>query len=681
MQGRCLLFPAIVIGVLSVVAQSASSEEVAVAGSLELLSRLNDVETAIQRLDMRYDELSRLPATQIEPNSDSLEAIRHDLCCLWNTQPIWQPYFQASFRGGGIREIGRGDLFVPLAWNDYQLLFADVRGQTSDNGHHEGNFGLAYRQLLSSDWIVGAYAFYDVRESALGNHFDQITFGLEAMNLDWDVRANAYLPDTTAAQPAGAPTAVISGGTIVVRTGEERAYWGMDVEFGRLLYAMRGPLDGEVRAFLGGYFFNNSAPGFENIAGPRARLETRVYDLPVLGEGSRLTAGADYQYDSVRGSQMDASLLVRIPFGPRPGYRLSLLRRRMVDRIVRDVDIIVNNQSVDQPANFAGTTRRIRSARVVDSSDTLDTEVTAAGEDSVVVIDGSAGTVTTSTVAILESGQAVVGGGSTLEVTGRITGTRATFAAPGTRPIIHGTDSLEDIFDLADDSQIRNLDIKGGFDAVFGDGVTGVVVADNSIIGAADDGIDLNGTSSGSVLRNSLTGNDGSGFEFSTFSGTVNENIAMSNDVDGFGGLAATFTSGTFAENTATNNGDDGFDFTTFTGGLFDSNVASDNSSYGFEFSGISGGILSRNSATDNLADGFHVFASSGGFSAGTMTNNFAARNTADGFDVDGFSGTALFELNNSVSNGDLGYEFTGAGGTASGNTGHSNTSGGDTFP
>jgi len=45
-------------------------------------------------------------------------------------------------------------------------------------------------------------------------------------------------------------------------------------------------LDAELRAFVGGYYFNNSAEVFEEISGPRARTELRLYDLAMLGEGS-----------------------------------------------------------------------------------------------------------------------------------------------------------------------------------------------------------------------------------------------------------------------------------------------------------------------------------------------------------------------------------------------------------
>ena len=163
-------------------------------------------------------------------------------------------------------------------WSDNALLFADLRGSIGDTGHHEGNWSVAARTLTSSCWILGAWAGYDLRESSTGNHFDQVSFGIEAMNLEWDFRMNGYVPTNADLQPVpGTPaTAVFTNNNIVVRSGQESAYWGLDGEIGRLLWANDpccnrrsnncgtwvSSLDVELRAFVGGYYFNNPTAGF-----------------------------------------------------------------------------------------------------------------------------------------------------------------------------------------------------------------------------------------------------------------------------------------------------------------------------------------------------------------------------------------------------------------------------------
>lgn len=97
----------------------------------------------------------------------------------------------------------------------------------------------------------------------------------------------------------------------------------------------------------------------------------------------------------------------------------------MVTPIVRDIDIITNTgQGVAEPDNFASTGLAIESAGVVDANDDLSNAVAALGPQS--VVDGSAGVISEGDMTILSSGQVVMGGGgSTLDVVGRNSGTPA----------------------------------------------------------------------------------------------------------------------------------------------------------------------------------------------------------------------------------------------------------------
>ena len=182
------------------------------------------------------NELRQVPTTGVsytlgaghhsEGYGTSLCDLESKVGTLWNAMPIWQPYLEGSFRGGGITERGELDLFLPLIWSDSALLFADLRGSIGDTGNHEGNWSVAARTLTSSCWILGAWAGYDLRESSTGNHFDQVSFGIEAMNLEWDFRMNGYVPTNTDPQlvPGTPVTAVFTNNNIVVRSGQESAY-------------------------------------------------------------------------------------------------------------------------------------------------------------------------------------------------------------------------------------------------------------------------------------------------------------------------------------------------------------------------------------------------------------------------------------------------------------------------
>ena len=470
--------------------------------------------------------LSEVPATGISywsvsgPGKGGGDKALCDLGCkfgaLWNGTPIWLPYVEASFRGGSTVERGEVDLFLPLIWSDRSLLFAALRGSIGDTGHHEGNWALASRHLTDSNRILGLWGSYDLRESETGNHFDQASFGIEVLSFERDFRLNGYVPTNLDPQlvPGRSVTAAISGDNLVVSSNQETAYWGMDGEFGQLLW-FNDPccddgrewfsgLDTELRAFVGGYYFNNPTGGFDEIAGVRVRTELRLYDLALLGDGSRLTVEGLIQHDGLRGTQSEAGLYVRVPFGPSPGRRLGRMQRRMVDRIVRDADVVASNQEINEAANFASNGIAISSARVIDYDDDLSDAVTQAGQNSLVVVDGSAGAIDEDDTVELSTGQVVLGGGGSLAVVGRDTGTHVQFTAPGARPFVNGTEDDENVFKIANDSALIGLDISGGENGVYGESVSGFTLRDLEVSGADEAGVLLEEMHSGSILNSTV---------------------------------------------------------------------------------------------------------------------------------------------------------------------------------
>lgn len=260
--------------------------------------------------------------------------------------PNFPNHIEGTFHNGGTRQFTGLGLFVPLVQHPDRLLFADLRGKLGDDTAAEGNWGLGYRQLLSSGWIAGFYGFYDLRHTRHNNNFNQVTFGVELLDLNWDLRLNAYIPESGGKPVSGVNNLFSSNGTIAVGQGQERAYHGLDGEIGALLSRFNGPnYDAELRGFLGGFWFDNSASGFRKIAGPRVRLELRLFDLPWFGIDSRVVLGGEVQYDDVRGTQTIGTVTLRIPLGPAPLHRgrpLSPFERRFVAPIRRDIDVVTN---------------------------------------------------------------------------------------------------------------------------------------------------------------------------------------------------------------------------------------------------------------------------------------------------------------------------------------------------
>jgi hypothetical protein len=255
----------------------------------------------------------------------------------------WQPWLEAGGQVGTSRSFGDVDMFIPVWQDQTSLLFGDLRGKFSTDPTQEGNFGLGYRTQVDPEWILGGYGYFDIQNSQNDNLFYQATLGIEALSVDWDFRLNGYIPFNSGGQTTNNNNGdlKISGNTIGITHDEEKSLYGFDGEVGWRLPIFPADGDMDVRAFIGGYYFTNS--DVDTVAGPRGRLEVRLYDLDFLGVQSRLTVDGEVQWDSPRGTQAFGGLELRIPLGVvtgDAGPKLSPLDRRMVDRVQRDVDIV-----------------------------------------------------------------------------------------------------------------------------------------------------------------------------------------------------------------------------------------------------------------------------------------------------------------------------------------------------
>lgn len=613
-----------------------------------------------------------------------LNAFAQDPEWLEEDDYLYRAYFDFSAAAGSQRETGQGLLFVPLAQDAESIFFADLRGNIFDNSSLEGNFGLAYRRMVSDQWIAGLYGFFDIRRSEFNNTFEQGSFGFELLSIEWDFRVNGYVPTLKQKRVGSLSTAYLSGTNIVVQGGEERAYWGTDFEVGRLVKTFdEMEIDAELRAYAGGYYFDNSAPGFKEMAGPRMRLEFRMFDLPILGNGSRVVLGGQYQYDELRGSQGTGMVTVRVPLpGSRGGQRLNRFQRRMVTPIVRDIDIVLNQaRGPVEQAKLQKTGQVLNNVTVIDA-DTVGAEgvFNGAGADSVVLFDGTAGTINTSTGFVFNEGQLALAGGKSVNVIGCDSGSVASFNY-GSQPTVNGTLDTIDVFTMVDNSSIIGMNITGGENGIYGNGISGFTIACNTISGAYDDGAHLDGTINGTIIDNTFTGNglttDNDGLEVEDFVGGSISGNTFNNNAYGFYS-ANEISGGTISNNTAHNNLYPGFYFTDISDGTIASNTARENGGDGFYFEGlISGGTIAYNTAIQNV-DGFYYDT---GMTGGDFSYNTASQNTDDGFDLyDIAGGTVTNNIANG--NGENGLKVEGfiLGGTISDNYASGNTKNGFEF-
>ncbi|BCA81030.1 OmpA family protein [Desulfuromonas sp. AOP6] len=269
----------------------------------------------------------------------------------------WGPQLDLTYKEGTDRSLGRFSVMWPFWQTDNAIFFADLRVVLPDDSSLEGNYGLGYRKILDNglpllgEAIWGAYAFYDNRSSTYGFSFQQFTLGAELLGRNWELRANAYLPENAShVIDSFATTGVeLDRTAVVVRTTlyetRERPLHGFDIEAGYgLELGERSTLWGHA-----GYFWFDNALTPE-VAGPRLRLAYERKD-PFSILGSSLSLGVEYQDDQIRGAQGFGFANVRVPLGKvikdaPSSFAREEIERRMMRPVIRDVDIVTFAQDM-----------------------------------------------------------------------------------------------------------------------------------------------------------------------------------------------------------------------------------------------------------------------------------------------------------------------------------------------
>ncbi|WOF75784.1 inverse autotransporter beta domain-containing protein [Parvibaculaceae bacterium PLY_AMNH_Bact1] len=473
-------------------------------------------------------------------------------------EPNWEPWVEAggtlSNRNDRVEAVG----WVPIVQDDDQLLFVEARGKLFEGGSEEGNFALGYREMRPNGWNLGVWGGYDIRTSENGNTFHQIAGGVEALSKDWDVRLNGYYPledqksigtssttSTSSIVSTGPALSLVGsqlffarGGattTTVTTTsaGFDLAAWGVDGEAGR-----RAPLeewfdwvqpveegvdlfDHEARIFLGGFYFDNSLFP-EAIWGPRLRGEWRLNDVFDSLPGSRLTFEVEAQHDDVRKEQIEFGVRLRIPLGsPNRSHKaLAAQSARMMEALERDTDIVTRSRagstvtsvtSVDlpttlEPVKDPNTNVDLDQVVFLDTPGTAQVQVTAAGGNSLIVLQGGNGTFGQT---ILQADQSIVGGAQGILVEGRASGVQDTYVAPGAAATVHVL-AEADAVRVANNSHVTGLTISSnGLQATDGinipNATTNVYIDNTSLQNLGGRGLEIGNNVQFTFTNNSLS--------------------------------------------------------------------------------------------------------------------------------------------------------------------------------
>lgn len=405
-------------------------------------------------------------------------------------EPKWGPHIDLEAKPGTKRSLGEADLFIPVAQSADTLLFVNLRLRMDDNDSNEGNYGFGIRHMLDSGWNLGTYGYFDRRRTEYDNHFNQVTLGVEALSQDWDLRANYYAPVGRRSHNVdNLNTAEVSGTTVLFRGGEERSMGGFDAELGWRVPVFEASADKQFRIFGGAYHFSES--GMPDVSGPRLRAELTFDSVPYLWEGSRFSLGAEWQNDDPRGSQGFLTARLRIPlqvYG-KSASTLTPMERRMADPVVRDIDVVSQAGQFSAP-EVATQLANGGSFTVVNSASTagndLDAAVTAAGNNSTVLLAGSFQITTGNTVS-LATGQTLAGLATVRSASGRT-------AVINTGASISGTSVTGSTVQLNAGGRLTGMTVSNAYSGVIGgsavlvaDGSTNVVI-ENSVISATQSG-------------------------------------------------------------------------------------------------------------------------------------------------------------------------------------------------
>lgn len=454
-------------------------------------------------------------------------------------QPKWGPSVDVSGKAGETRRIGEVDLFLPIAQDDRTLLFLDLRTSFDNLDQREGNFGLGYRAMQDSGWNLGAYAFYDRRRSSEGHYFSQVTTGLEALGQDFDARINAYLPIGRKSYEVEDSARVdVSGGSIQILSGLERAYHGGDAELGWRVPVFATDQDSEIRVYGGGYWFD--AESSEAVAGPRGRIELRLYDPIEALPGSRVTFSGELQRDEARGTQHFLGLKLRIPLqAENSTHRLTPQERRMTDPLVRDVDIVTQSATISEKATLNG--QAVTTVTNITDGATAQAVINGAASNTLLVVNG---TTTVTSQLTLRQGQSLSSGGSTITLTGASSGRAVSFSTPGSTGTLRGAIAGNAVLALASDSKVSGLIVENTSTtansyAISANGISGASITGSQLTSAMGPALWLNNSTATNVSNSTIlaTGTQSS----AVFVKNANNNTFTNNTISSSGQLGHAF--------------------------------------------------------------------------------------------------------------------------------------------
>ncbi len=338
---------------------------------------------------------------------------------------IFPSVVETTIKRGRHRSMGEINVLAPFKQQSDKMHFINYIGKRSNMGGAEFNLGYGTRTIRNNA-VHGYYGFFDVRRTPSTNTFYQLTLGTEKFSKDLDWRVNTYIPlSSKKAIPNSARKKSIvessGGGLSVVSDHFEYPMGGMDFEIGKKFDTKGGSLG----IWGGAYYFGHRA--VKNIYGPMVRMELsqslNTLALNTLATDAHIKFGLQYQDDQVRGKNFISNLSLRMDLYNTPSANkmdkktrktLSYLQRRMLDPVIRDVDIVTNRDQITETPNSNVTGRQLKKVVRVKKGSELYNSTNNGEEDSLVVIEND---IETSLEIRPKAGQVLVSGSQKIVIT------------------------------------------------------------------------------------------------------------------------------------------------------------------------------------------------------------------------------------------------------------------------
>ena len=217
-------------------------------------------------------------------------------------------------------------LLQPLFGNAEWLTYGDLRALYNTNSTTELNIALGHRRYYGNNWLLGGYLSFDTRLTDRNKRHNELTFGLEALSVQWDANFNYYLPiSDPKVVGVGTSGGTFAGNSFFANGVVEEALEGFDVEIGTLVPFVT---PGETRFYVGGYNYEGEVAPNTGV-GVKTRLELRPRKDIILG--------FSVQHDELFGTETQFQIKYSFGYPRESGVRT--LDERMIQFHERDLDV------------------------------------------------------------------------------------------------------------------------------------------------------------------------------------------------------------------------------------------------------------------------------------------------------------------------------------------------------